>query len=209
MTTKTATGTKRASSSIKGSALVADLGKAPGVEKSYAYWCGALQGCPSEAIECGGINFPKMTQLVMGQGQLTQRVPMVGAIKRLSESKLRLIAEQLPLRRIRFRAAPAAPQKWDRSKKEMVDGEYDGTLTDLEYVRREGRLVRIPSKAQVDDAIKKNRKPPSYVAGDFDEPAARYMFCVLCENQKNPATGLAYPESLEVTGLQWPDEAEE
>jgi hypothetical protein len=42
-----------------------------------------------------------------------------------------------------------------------------------------------------------------------DVPAARFMFCVLCEDQKNGSRGNTYPETLETAGIYWPGEIED
>jgi len=177
-----------------GSALVTNLGKhSAGVSKQYAYWIGTLPGAPTEGINCAGIDFPKMTEQVIGKGRDTRRIPRIGSIRHLAEDQIDMLRDRLPANVVRFHG----PE---------LDHDMRGTLEDLEKPRRKGHLIRIPTEEQLAAAKTRGRTLRRYVAGSHDEPAAKFMFALLCENQKNPSPGSVYPEPLSETGLEWPED---
>lgn len=188
---------------ITGASLSADPSKHKGgVEKSFLYWVGALPGCPVESVTLGGLCFPKMEELVSrGVNGETVRNAVLGSIVRMTEDNLRRIVERLPRTVIRFRPSSDGP-------KDAVG--HHGAGLGIESVsgdqrRRKGQLITIPTDAETKARRDAGRNTNLYRPGPSDEPAARYLFAVLCD-QKQPGRGDHYPEPLEVTGLDWPSE---
>ena len=177
-----------------GASLVPDLKKlTKGVIGKHWYWIGALPGCPREHLDIGSTNFPKMTEDVRrdSRGQ-THRRPQIGSIRQLTQVQLQRIQDDLPQCVIRFDTDGPNP-----------GGPGDG-LEVLDKDRRKGEPMRIPTDKQVEEAKKRDRFVDSYSASVLDEPAARYVFAQLCENQERPQRSDFFPEPLEVTGLEWP-----
>ncbi len=67
-----------------------------------------------------------------------------------------------------------------------------------EHARR-GHLITIPQG---------NAGHRRYVAREWDEPAARYMYAVLCQDQENPLRGSGFPQPISETGIAWPETLE-
>ena len=176
----------------KGQDLVPDL--AANVDRITVqnwYWIGALPGCPRESLDVGGISFPKMTEAVrLDKSGNTHRVPRIGALAQLTSIQIERIRETLPDRVIRFTGTE--PE---------TDGVGEGLESlDEDNARRKGHAIRIPTSEQV----KAGKR--AYTQDPRDEPAARYLFAELCQNQDRPQYSDRYPEPLEVTGLEWPGE---
>jgi len=187
-----------------GSALVPDLDTlSAGVTREYVYWVGVTPSCPVEHIDCAGINFPKLNEKIMpraGQKGKYQRVPVIGALVTLTAAKAAVMRDKLPRTVLRFLNEKTAQQEADA----INSAEAGVNLGDLIQRPRKGYLITIPT---ADEA--KARHTPPYVARKNDEPAARYMFAVLCENQDKPQRGEFYPDVLEDTGLDWPEDVQE
>lgn len=177
-----------------GASLVPDLGKlTKGVIGKHAYWIGALPGAPREHLDIGGIDFPKMEEDVRNDKTgKTKRREHIGSIRRLTLVQLQRVQDNVPRQLIRFESAGGSP-----------GGPGDG-LEVLDEPRRKGKSVRIPTNAEIEKGIKHKRLPTPYSPEATDEPAARYVFMVLCPDQNKPQCSDFYPESLETTGLEWP-----
>ena len=207
MSEKTKETAAPAATKSRGVDLVGPLGRNdPSLGREYKYWVGVFPACPVEALYCAGICFPKVTEKVL-RGQrhrtgATERVPQVGGIVPLTADKIRLLRERLPRLVVRFNAP--------RVRDEPMSGALLEDATDQERTKhkRPGRPIRIPTDEEMQQARANRLSVRPYVRGANDEPAARFMFAQLCEDQDNPKPGTIYPESLEATGLSWPDPLE-
>lgn len=201
----------------KGADLLPDASLLQAVsEREYFYWVGVLPACPIESLAIGGIRFPKVQAQVRkdaasGKGQ---HYPYIGAITRLTRARLKKIEERMRWSVIRFTSAPhpeeprAGTTMEDNrrpSKAELAALKEAGEPIPLGHYRRKGYPIRIPTPEEIQLAADNNRGLPRYVAGEHDEPAARYVFMQLCENQDRPQPGEVYPDAVEVTGIEWPE----
>lgn len=184
---------------ISASALAPNIAsEGLGIATRFFYWVGALPECPSEYVTIGGVCFPKMTEKLqrMPGKASKQRVPGIGAVVPLSPAQLRGIIERLPRTVVRFNSA--APEPIERAN----GGEL---LFDAAGVRRRGRLITIPTREEVEDAIKRGKPTRAYNEGPFDEPVSKYIFAKLCLNQERGERGDVYPATLADVGLELPD----
>jgi hypothetical protein len=198
----TTRGRKAKSRKVAGTSLVPDLSSiVSGATKQYAYWVGVTPSCPVEHIDLAGINFPKVNELIVADPLRTnqkRRVPVIGSIVWLTKDRLELMQERL--RRTVIRFYEDAGQK---------DEPGTGQNVGDNHVRpRRGQLITIPSDEQIQQAGKANRAIRRYVPQSNDVPAARFMFAELCSDQVKGNRGEVYPEPLEVTGLDWPEDLE-
>lgn len=182
---------------VAGSQLVPDLEQhRSAVETTTAYWLGTLPGAPVEHIDAAGINFPKVNEIVTkGPDGSTVRIPRIGAVVRLTADKLRRIQSRLSRTVIRFNG-------------EAPVHEEPGTGQNVGAPHKPGRkgfLITIPTAEELKIREERGLAARRYQQQTHDEPAARYMFCVPCENQDKPEQGVHYPEPLEVTGLYIPE----
>lgn len=184
---------------IAGADLVppADV-RRPGIERRYKYWVGVTPSCPVEHIDCAGINFPKRNEELLSERGSSEkkRNEVIGSIVELNEEKIIRLRERLPRLVVRFLNDPG-------EKEEPGTGQ---NLGDLYRQPRKGVIVKIPRAEDVAANKAKGWPTHEYVAQANDEPAARYMFAVLCDDQQRGRRGTTYPETLETTGLEWPDE---
>lgn len=195
-------GKKKKSRTTLGSSLVPDLGNAGhGSVKQFAYWVGVTPSCPVEHIDLAAINFPKINELILPDPMRTnqkRRVPVIGSIVWLTRDRLELMEERLRRTVIRF-------YEDGGQKEEPGTGQNVGD----NHVRpRRGHLITIPSDEQIEQAKKAGRSVRRYVPQANDVPAARFMFAQLCSDQEKGNRGDVYPEPLEVTGLDWPEDLE-
>lgn len=192
-----------AKTNIAGSELTADIharSLQQGRVVQYRYWVGITPSAPVETIHCAGIAFPKVTeQLIADQMRTGQkkRAPRIGALVWLTEQKIRLLRERLPRTVIRFLETRG-------------EAEEPGTgvnIGDVAVRPRRGHLITIPTPEEIADRQKRGKPVRAYQPDpERDVPAARFMFAQMCANQKHPVRGEYYPECLEQTGLQWPEE---
>ena len=187
---------------IDGSKLVPTVvpgAEARGLTNSYKYWVGVTPSCPVEWVNLCGINFPKVNELIVADPMRTstkKRVPVIGSILQLTEDQNRAMRERLPRTVIRIYNDGGQIQ-------EPGTGQNIGD----NHVRpQRGNLITIPTNAEIDDRKKRNKPLNTYTPSKNDVPAARYMFAVLCEDQERGSRSDFYPDVLEVTGLEWPDE---
>ena len=204
---KTKAKAKGANTIIDGSSLSADLdGPLKGSLSQYYYWVGVLPTCPVESVDIAGINFPKLNENVIDDPSRTgrsRRVPVIGSITILTEDKIRLLREKLPRQVVRFLDGGAGA---GGAKEETGTGQ---NLGDLHVRPRKGYMVRIPTDQQIKERRERGRSSRHYVRQKGDEPAAKYIFAMLCEDQDKPDRGDFYPDPLEVTGLEWPEKIED
>lgn len=195
----------RAKTMVKGSDLVPDFDSEgmAGVRTEYRYWVGVTPSCPVGSIDLAGINFPKINEKIipsLHRDGTKSRVPVIGALVFLTEAKFRLMKDRLPRTVIRFTG------KDEGVKEEPGTGQ---NLGDAHRQPRKGHLITIPTAEDVASAKKRGRPTREYIPHKDDVPAARFMFAQICADQEKGSRGDVYPDPLEVTGLEWPDEIEE
>lgn len=185
----------------KGSHLLADLDQYKhGLSQTYAFWVGVTSSCPKPGIDLAGINFPAVTghKSSFAEGERELRP---GAIVRLRKDQVERMIKRLPQTVIRFRDYPAehAPELSSRFVSNVEGSQVEKP--------RGGTLITIPTKEEIEQVRARGTYYPEYQAQPTDEPAARYMYCMLCEDQQNPQRGTFY-RTLEETGLEWPGDKE-
>jgi len=190
---------------IPGSDLVSDLHKHERVTGAqYWYWVGALPSCPTEVLYLAGMGFPKMTEKVIPAnkaGGKTQRIPRVGHVCKLNMDTVAMIRKQLPQIVLRFLEAP-------RENEAGVGATLDEYIDENNRPRK-GYPLTIPTAEEIRTRRETTRTIVPYSRGEHDEPGARYIFAQLCSNQTHPAAGAVYPEPLETTGIEWPEDMQE
>jgi len=136
-----------------------------------------------------------MCELLIDNPQRTgerQRVPVPGGLhKDVTEEMLDKLKEKLPRLVVRFTEPP---------RKEEPSQNSQG-IADLATQPRKGFVITIPSEKDVEAAIEAESHITRYVRGEWDEPAANYMFMQPCVDQDNPQRGGVYPQTLDKTGL--------
>lgn len=190
---------KRSKSKTKfeGKSLVPDLEKnRTAVSRLYWYWIGVTPNCPVDEVQIVGTGFPKVEEKVTQINGKTQRHPLIGKLVQLDEAAIRRLRERLPRTVIRFIDA----------KDQHEEPGTGMNLGDVYERKRRGHLITIPRESDVAEIEKQGRAVRRYVQDPRDQPAARYMFAQICDDQERGNRGAVYPETLETTGLEWPDE---
>ena len=192
-----------AKTKVGGASLVPDLSRQAansGVSKEYRYWVGVTPDCPRESIDLAGINFPKVNARLTPDPMRTnvkQRVPVIGAIVFLTEDKIRKMLDVLPRTVIRF-------------TDDAGQNEEPGTgknIGDNHGRRRKGHVITIATEEDTQLRRKTGKSARTYTPDPKrDVPAARFMFAQICTDQVNGSRGEVYPDTLENSGLEWPDE---
>jgi hypothetical protein len=180
---------------IPGSELAYDVqGKRSslGITTQAYYWVGLLPDCPKEFAELAGTSFPKTTATLQKESASgrTVHVPRFGTVTSLTEEQINLMRDKLSRTVIRFRQPTRDP----------LERANVGDITE----RRTGHFITVPTEAEIEERRKAKRAAMRYTPQANDEPAADYMFAVLCEDQDKPRCGDYYPEPLSKTGLEWP-----
>ena len=193
-------GRKKKSRTTAGSSLVPNITSGgQGAVKQFAYWVGVTPSCPVEHIDLAGINFPKVNELILPDPMRTnqkRRVPVIGSIVWLTQDRLELMEERLRRTVIRF-------YEDGGQKEEPGTGQNVGD----NHVRpRRGQIITIPTAEEIKQRRERGKPTNEYRPHPNDVPAARYMFAQICEDQERGSRGEYYPETLEKTGLWWPDE---
>lgn len=196
---------KRSAGRIDPAKLVADLDAMDPdiIGSEFAYWLGVLPQCPTNTIQAGGLTFGKVNERIINDPNGKQRrEPVVGGLnRRVNARHIRALERLLPRLVIRFLEPPR-----DENPDEFGKG-ADYQSVDAAYVRpRKGYILTMPHPDDIARAKEEKRPPPPlYVRQRWDEPAARYMFFHLCEDQDNPHRGQYYPKTLDKTGIVWPE----
>lgn len=183
---------------VGGADLTADVSgssNSVGVAKRYRYWVGVTPDCPTEAIYLAGICFPKLNEIVHVNKRTgrTERAGVAGALVWIDERQMRRMISNLPRTVVRFTGEPSF---------EEFDPKTGQTIQDLERPRR-GHIITIPSRDEVEEAKKKNRLTREYTPRPGnDHPASKFMFAKLLEDGES--RGQTYPDTLDITGLEWP-----
>lgn len=170
------------------------------VQRECLYWVGALPSLPTEHVDLCGVNFPKVNELLVPDPMRSDRkirVPVIGAIARISVAKLRAIQERLQRTVVRF-YDDARPVK-----DEPGTGENIG---DVHQRPRRGQVITIPRAADIEAAEKAGRAARRYTPDPRDVPIAKFLFMELCENQETGNRRDTYPDPLAETGLEFPAE---
>lgn len=183
---------------IAAASLLPDWGDhdAAGVVQTATYWVGVIPSCPVESIDLGGIAFPKMNELLVPDPLRTnvkRRVPVIGSIVRLTHEHIQRMRERLPRTIVRL---------YDGGQEqEPGTGQNVGD----NHVRpKRGQLITIPSQELVDARRARGKPVRLYSRQPNDVPAANYMFAVLCKDQERGERSEHYPDTLNITGLEWP-----
>jgi hypothetical protein len=192
--------TKPKATKIAGSSFVPDLAaNRVAVAESRWYWVGVTPGCPTESLDCAGINFPKITELIQtGLNGQQQRVPAIGGLCKLTRSQVELMREKMSRTVIRF-------QRPKTAEEEGAEVQFQDQ-PQLSRPARKGQLIRIPTAAEIAEREKNGFPTVRYEQSPLDEPAACHMFAEACADQNRPRRGSFYPPPLSETGLVW-DEA--
>jgi hypothetical protein len=196
---KTARAPRQSATKLSGESLMPNLDATRAVTaRRYWYWIGVLPTAPTDNIQITGINFAKAEEVVTKRGNKTHRHGVIGSLVQLDQGAILRLRERLP--RTVVRVFPETT--------EVVSG--TGMQLAEAYERKsKGQMITIPRKEDLDALRKQGLPAQPYVQHPNDQPGARYMFAQLCEDQERPQRGSYYPEVLEVTGLEWPDELQE
>lgn len=191
-------------SRISGASLLPNFAKSGrgAIQHRYKYWVGVTPNCPVESIDCAGINFPKVNELIIPdpmKSGMSRRVPVIGAIVELSEDKIRLLRERLPRIVVRIIGD-------EGEKDEPGTGQNIG---DAHRRPRRGQLISIPTDEDIEFRRNNGKPTRAYVRHPNDVPAVHFMFIQLCADQQKGNRGEVYPETLETTGIEWPEELED
>lgn len=173
--------------------------------KEVVYWVGALPSCPVEMVSCAGVNFPKLTgrwkPSPQDPGNLMM-TPQTGGFHRFRKSDLERFKRSLSHLVVRFTEDPGQDLPDD------MHGQHVRNVGDQWIRASKGRIVRIPRSEDL-EKMKEQRiaggpTTAVYHRDPRDEPAAKHIYAVPCEDQDNPQTGGAFPPSIYEAGLQWP-----
>lgn len=168
------------------------------VNREFIYWVGALPGLPTEHVDLCGVNFPKVNENLLpdpGRSDRKIRVPVIGALVRLTPQKLKAIEERLRRTVVRFYEAAEI-------RHEPGTGENIG---DVHQRPRRGQVITIPREADIEAAEKAGRAARRYTPDRRDVPIADFLFMELCSNQETGNRRDSYPEPLSATGLVYPE----
>lgn len=165
-------------------------------EQELLYWVGTLPGSPVESVDVGGVNFSKVTENISrGPSGTTIRTPVIGSIVPISARRIEKIKAGIRSTVIRFN------REDDGQHEEPGTGK---NLGDPHQRPRKGFLINIPTEEELRIRQQSGFAARRYTPAKYDEPVARYLFAVPCEDQNNPRPGQTYPKPLTETGLKWP-----
>lgn len=186
------------STHIPGASLRADIDQHSAAQiVSLKFWVGVLPSSPVESIDCAGVNFPKVSELLVPPAdgsRYMRRIPKVGAVTILTEKHITELMERLPRLVIRFREQPS----------QMQEPGTGQNLGDPVVRGRRGFLITIPREEDLELARSKGRAVRPYVRQKWDEPAADYMYARVCTDQNTGNFFDEVPKPLSETGLEWP-----
>ena len=180
--------TAQKSKTVSAGNLLPDLDSMSGaVEHEYTYWIGVTESCPTNHLDVGSIAFPKSQEELIpdpARPGSHQRIPRFGSLHKLRKDQIDAIVNGCKHGVMRF-----------TSKEEGKPSK--------------GYPIRIPTEAQLEISRQHGRGVRAYVQKPGDEPIAKYVYAVLCEDQDNPKRGEYSPAPLSETGLLWPTEHKE
>lgn len=187
--------------------------------KRYSFWVGVYPACPPDGVVVGAINFPKVSAKLRRppDSDTYEHFPYIGGIVPMSRAQFDRVCDRMKYQLIRFAEPrndkqPMAGSKMEDnrvpSKLEVREMRENGEAMPPGFYKRkagtEGGPVKIPRPEDIKKAKENGRALPGYMAQPYDEPAARYLFCIPCEDQENPRAGEIYPPSIADTGMVWP-----
>lgn len=164
---------------IAGDQFRTDL-SGPTVAKPWRCWVGLLPECPANQADVMGINFVKHTENIVpdpSDPKSTARVPVIGTIAFLDPDRV--------------------DEFVDRMQRQVVR-----TISKRDDGSRVGKLIRIPSKAEVANGARPYRPKHD------DEPLVRYAYLRVLDDQLEGQPGGKYPEPIEIAGITIPEDQE-
>ena len=170
---------------VSGKDLMREPGPdAVGAMREIMVWIGVREDCPVHRVTLVGTTFSKRTEQIIPDpakpGQRL-RVPVVGVITKWTKTTFDALCGAIPMRIIR----------WDKK---------------IEGKPRHGRVVRIPPDKENEDNVKRGRAARYHTDKPDDEPIAKYLYVVFFRDDETPVHGRQAPPTMDVTGLEWPQE---
>jgi len=193
----TAKKTKTLTPTMKGADLVPDMKGAAKEFSRVAFWVGCLDSAPVENVDIGGVNFPLENERVEPDPKepgKSRRIPHAGRIAWMDRRKFDHLRMKLRQNVFRFKETPERTE-------ERGTGENIG---DAMFRASRGRRIYIPTEEELALYKKHGRAVNGYSQNERDEPAVRHLYAVPCADQDDPQPGSTLPDSLEMTGLEWP-----
>ncbi|MEY5061865.1 MAG: hypothetical protein RIS45_1786, partial [Planctomycetota bacterium] len=114
------------------------------VQRESLYWVGSLPGLPTEHVDLCGVNFPKVNEMLVPDPMRSDRkvrVPVIGAIARISVAKLRAIQERLQRTVVRF---------YDDVRPVKDEPGTGENIGDVHQRPRRGQVITIPRAADIE-----------------------------------------------------------
>lgn len=184
--------------------LPADLPDVVEANPPVRLWVGVVPECPVEQFDFLGLTFVKHTDRLVddpANPDRKRRIPQIGMIGYLDADRFeefrRLVARTV----IRFRN----PEEVRAARAQTTE---DGARVMGDPVSRlpAGYPIKIPTQADLENRRAQKLPATPYIRHPSDEPAARYIYAIPCEDQRNGRPGSTYPAPLEVTGLEVPQQ---
>ena len=177
------TATKKTTTSVDPSLLAPDFDDIDGelIAEEYTFWLGVTADCPRGQIDVAGLHFPKSEERIIHNDAGKQvRVPEHGTIN-MTVTKYHF--EELVKVLSRLVVRPSRSEDMDNPTQ-----------------RAKGKLVKIPTKAQVAGAAESGRKLKPYIKRTGDRPATEFMYFI---HAPDGVRGKNFQTIAEV-GLEWP-----
>lgn len=181
--------------------LVPDLARANregGTGQEFWFWLGITQDCPVGAVDIAGVHFPKMQELLTDDplgGPQRRRIPVIGGLRKITKREIDMLLEAIPRTVVRFTDDLPVSEELGTGK----------NVGDAHERARKGHLITIPRKEDIAAREAANRAAHHYTPSPRDVPAARFMFMHLCKDQSKGERGYAYPDTLDKSGIEWPE----
>lgn len=187
---------------VGGKYLVPDFDKLGMGAVSEEVLChvGVHPDAPFDMVDISGIMFPKRNEMLdpnpNDPGTLI-RVPVWGALVRITEAKVAQLVEAIP--RTVVRVFKVEPKRDDTMGTDMLPKHRPAIRS---------QLITIPSEETVKLARENKRHLPTYVPQPGDEPVAKFIYCWPVMSQDAPER-FQFPQkgeihTLDKMGLEWP-----
>lgn len=167
---------------------------ANGDDAGFWYWIGVTNDAPFAFALLNGVQFSKVTENVVHEGNETRRIPRIGDVFFLTVSLAERMLRRLPLVVVRRYANQEVEQ--DAGRVKNAGNPYRSSTR--------GHLITITGPAEAAELRAKSIPVPRYDYDPTDEPVSRYLFAELCPDQDNPMAGMWYPPSLEARAFEYP-----
>ena len=167
---------------------------AHGDDAGFWYWIGITSNAPFSFALLNGVQFSKVTENVMQEGNETRRFPRIGDVFFLTVSLAERMLRRLPL--VVVRRYPNQDVETDAGRVKNAGNPYRSST--------KGHLITITGQAEAAELRAKNIPIPRYDYDPTDEPVSRYLFAQLCPDQEKPMAGMWYPPSLEEQAFEYP-----